>query len=31
MDQFNKTFWDACANGDVTVVAVQIKQGVDVN
>ena len=31
MDQFNKAFWDACANGDVTVVTAQIKKGVDVN
>ena len=32
MDQnFNKVFWDACANGDFPMVCSQIKAGADVN
>ena len=32
MDQnFNKVFWDACANGDFPMAAAQIKAGADVN
>ena len=32
MDQnFNKVFWDACANGDFAMAASQIKAGADVN
>lgn len=32
MDQnFNKVFWDACANGDFPMVCAQIKTGADVN
>ena len=32
MDQnFNKVFWDACAQGDFAMAAAQIKAGADVN
>ena len=32
MDQnFNKVFWDACANGDFPMAAAQVKAGADVN
>lgn len=32
MDQnFNKVFWDACANGEFAMAASQIKAGADVN
>lgn len=28
---FNKVFWDACANGDFSMAASQIRTGADVN